>query len=103
RLYHHHQLNAKHDAELERPLFQRDLFSERVWSSLGLTGKQLVATYSLAGATAGGTIDAMVGGASLMAGAVIGAAVGGAAALWQLGDRALSVVAVDGMVDRVNA
>lgn len=103
RLYRHHRLNAKHDAELERPLFQRDLFSERVWSSLGLTGKQLVATYSLAGATAGGTIDAMVGGASLMAGAVIGAAVGGAAALWQLGDRALSVVAVDGIVDRVNA
>ncbi len=99
--YRHHRLRARQDWELDRPLFSRDLFSARVWSSLGLTAKQLLATYSLAGATAGGTIDVMVGGASLMTGAVIGAAVGGVAALWQLGDRALNITSVENLSHRV--
>lgn len=101
-LYRHEQLKAQHAEDLERPLFERDLFSERVWHSLGLSAGQLLATYSLAGASAGGTIDAMVGGASFLAGAVIGAAVGGATALWQLGDRALSITAVDGLRERLD-
>jgi len=99
-LYRHHRV-ATQVAPLDPPQFARDLFSERVWSSLGLSAGQLMAAYSLAGATAGGALDAVVGGASLLTGTVIGAAVGGAAALWQLGARALSVTAVDSLAERL--
>lgn len=91
-VYRHHRLTTQASA-LERPVFSRDLFSKKVWSSLGLSAGQLITAYSVAGATAGGTLDAMVGGASFFAGTVLGAALGGATALWQLGARAFSVSA----------
>jgi hypothetical protein len=99
-LYRHHRV-ATQAPPLEPPQFSRDLFSERVWSSLGLSAGQLIAAYSLAGATAGGALDAVVGGASLLAGTAVGAALGGAAALWQLGSRALGVTAVDALGERL--
>ena len=99
-LYRHHRV-ATQAPPLEPPQFSRDLFSERVWSSLGLSAGQLIAAYSLAGATAGGALDAVVGGASLLAGTAVGAALGGAAALWQLGSRALGVTAVDRVGERL--
>jgi hypothetical protein len=99
-LYRHHRLTTQ-SAPLDRPEFSRDLFSERVWSSLGLSASQLIAAYSIAGATAGGALDAVVGGASFFTGTVLGAAVGGATALWQLGARALSVTAVDSVGERL--
>jgi Domain of unknown function (DUF3482)/50S ribosome-binding GTPase len=99
-LYRHHRLTLE-AAPLERPEFARDLFSERVWSSLGLSASQLIAAYSVAGATAGGTLDAMVGGASFFTGTVLGAALGGATALWQLGARALSITAVESIGERL--
>jgi hypothetical protein len=99
-LYRHHRV-ATQAPPLEPPQFSRDLFSERVWSSLGLSAGQLIAAYSLAGATAGGALDAVVGGASLLAGTAVGAALGGAAALWQLGSRALGVTAVDAVGERL--
>lgn len=99
-LYRHHRVTT-HSATLERPVFSRDLFSEPVWSSLGLSARQLIVTYSLAGATAGGTFDAMVGGASFLAGTVIGAALGGATALAQLGSRAFDITAVESLGERL--
>lgn len=90
-LYRHHRLQRGQESELQQPLFDRDLFSERVWSLLGLSWTQLVALYSLAGATAGGALDVAVGGASFFVGSVAGAAAGGALALVQLGQRAISM------------
>jgi hypothetical protein len=100
RLYRHHRLTTE-SAPLDRPAFARDLFSERVWHSLGLSAGQLVTAYSVAGATAGGTLDAFVGGASFFTGTVLGAALGGATALWQLGTRAFGVTAVKTLGDRL--
>ena len=100
RLYRHHRV-ATQAEPLERPEFSRDLFSERVWSSLGLSAGQLIAAYSVAGATAGGALDAVVGGASIFTGTVLGAALGGATALWQLGARAVDITAVDGIAERL--
>jgi hypothetical protein len=99
-LYRHHRVTVE-GASLQRPEFSRDLFSERVWSSLGLSAGQLIAAYSVAGATAGGTVDALVGGASIFAGTVLGAALGGATALWQLGARAFHVTAVESIGERM--
>jgi hypothetical protein len=95
-VYRHHRLTTQ-SAALERPVFSRDLFSKKVWSSLGLSAGQLITAYSVAGATAGGTLDAMVGGASFFTGTVLGAALGGATALWQLGARAFSVTSLTGL------
>lgn len=100
RLYRHHRLTTE-SSPLERPAFARDLFSERVWHSLGLSAGQLVAAYSVAGATAGGTLDALVGGASFFTGTLLGAALGGATALWQLGARAFGVTAVETLGERL--
>lgn len=99
-LYRHHRVAAR-STPLDRPAFSRDLFSERVWSSLGLSAGQLIAAYAVAGATAGGAVDAVVGGASIFAGTVIGAALGGATALWQLGARAVDISAVEGLAERL--
>lgn len=99
-LYRHHRVTTQ-AAPLDRPEFSRDLFSERVWSSLGLSASQLIAAYSMAGATAGGALDLVVGGASFFTGTVLGAALGGAAALWQLGARALSITAVESVGERL--
>jgi hypothetical protein len=99
-LYRHRRLTVE-ATPLERPEFSRDLFSERVWSSLGLSAGQLITAYSLAGATAGGALDAVVGGASFFTGTVLGAAVGGATALWQLGSRAFNVTAVQSIGERL--
>jgi hypothetical protein len=98
-LYRHRRVSTQ-ASPLERPEFARDLFSERVWSSLGLSASQLIAAYSVAGATAGGALDAMVGGAAFFTGTVLGAALGGATALWQLGARAFDVTALDGIGER---
>jgi hypothetical protein len=46
-----------------------------------------VAASALAGATAGGALDAAVGGASFLAGTLVGGALGGGAAAWSVGRR----------------
>lgn len=99
-LYRHHRLTTQAEP-LERPAFSRDLFSERVWSSLGLSASQLITAYSVAGAAAGTAVDAMVGGAAFLTGTVVGAAIGGATALWQLGARAFNVTAVETIGERL--
>jgi hypothetical protein len=75
------------EAEIERPVFERDLFAEETWRILGLNPAQLVAASAVAGATVGGAIDAAVGGASMLAGTVLGGALGGGTALYGLGRR----------------
>jgi hypothetical protein len=75
------------EAALERPVLERDLFAEETWKLLGLSPAQLVAAGAVAGATVGGAIDAMVGGASIFAGTILGGAVGSGTALYGLGRR----------------
>lgn len=99
-LYRHHRLTTQ-SQPLARPEFSRDLFSERVWRSLGLSASQLIAAYSVAGATAGGMLDAVLGGASILMGTVLGAAIGGATALWQLGTGAFDITAVEAIGERL--
>ena len=86
RLYSHDEARFA-DSALERPVFQQDLFADATWKLLGLTPAELVAASALAGAAVGGTIDAFVGGTSLLAGTAIGGALGGATALFGLGRR----------------
>ena len=62
-------------------LFADDLFSQPTWSLLGLSGRQLLAAGTLAGAAVGAGADAMTAGHTLLAGSVIGAAVGAAGTL----------------------
>jgi hypothetical protein len=85
-LYRHREARFV-GTSLERPIFAKDLFAEESWKLLGLAPRQLLAAGAFAGAAIGGTVDAMVGGASFFAGTVLGGAVGGATALFELGRR----------------
>jgi hypothetical protein len=82
--------------DLERPLLERDLFAEETWRLLGLAPGQVLAAGTIAGAGAGGVLDAAVGGASVLAGTLLGGAVGAGAALYGLGRRFASVRQVGG-------
>jgi hypothetical protein len=84
-----HRVARWRSESLERPVFDQDLFAERTWSGLGLTGGQRVGLWAAAGATVGGSVDAVTGGASMLAGAVLGGAIGAGVGLFQLGQRAL--------------
>jgi hypothetical protein len=57
--------------------FDQDLFSKETWQVLGLNRRELMTIGTASGALAGGTIDAMVGGASFMTGTGIGGLLGG--------------------------
>lgn len=81
RLYQHLKVETD-EPELERPIFEQDLFAESTWKLLGLNPQQLIALGAVAGATVGGVIDASLGGASFMMGSVIGGTIGGASALY---------------------
>jgi hypothetical protein len=72
---------------LVRPAFQQDLFAKETWDMLGLSPGQLVAAGAVAGAAIGGTMDAIVGGASFMAGTVLGGLVGTGTAIYGLTSR----------------
>ncbi len=82
-----HSVAIYEEAALARPVLDQDLFAARTWQLLGLSPAQLVAASAVAGATAGGVIDAAVGGASFLAGSVLGGALGGGAALYGVGRR----------------
>jgi small GTP-binding protein len=86
RLYGHERAGFE-ASDLERPVFQQDLFAEETWRLLGLAPAELVAAGTVAGAAVGGAIDLLVGGASVMAGTILGGAVGGGSALLGLGRR----------------
>ena len=72
---------------VERAAFDADLFAESSWSTFGLSPLQLVGLSTVVGAVAGGTLDAMVGGASWGAGAGLGGVVTGGFAALQVGRR----------------
>lgn len=59
-----------------------DLFTEANWELFGLSRRELVVAAAISGAVAGGAIDLVVGGASLLLGAGIGAAVATTGALF---------------------
>lgn len=82
----------RHSADhwLLEELLEADIFSEEVWRLLGLTKTQLIAAGAVAGAVAGGAIDVLAGGTSLLLGAAIGAA-GGAATTWMSLGKAIHV------------
>jgi hypothetical protein len=82
-----HAVAVFEEAALARPVLEQDLFAEETWRVLGLSPAQLVGASALAGATAGGVLDAAVGGASFLAGTVLGGALGGGAAAYSLGRR----------------
>ncbi|MGM0577907.1 MAG: GTPase/DUF3482 domain-containing protein [Myxococcota bacterium] len=84
-LYGHGALGE--DAPLERAPFEEDLFSEASWSTFGLSPKTLVLLSAAGGATAGGAIDAAVGGASWGTGAALGGVGAAGLAAYQLGRR----------------
>jgi hypothetical protein len=85
-IYAHRAARFEQD-DLARPLLEKDLFAEETWRLLGLGPGQILAAGALAGAGAGGVIDAAVGGASVLAGTLVGGAVGAGAALYGMGRR----------------
>ncbi len=76
-IYHHASVTREeHDASL----LGVDLFSEQAWQIFGLSRGQLATAGALSGAVAGGGVDAVLGGATLLLGAGIGALLGGVGA-----------------------
>ena len=78
-LYSYQNLSTEED---QIDLYNEDLFSKVNWDFFGLTKKQLVAAGAISGAAAGGGIDLMLGGASLMAVTGASAVIGGLTALF---------------------
>ncbi len=71
-----------------------DLFSEEGWELFGLSREKLVVAGALGGAAAGGGLDLLVGGSSLLMGSVLGGLFGGVSA-W-LGGSEIAKVKVLG-------
>jgi GTPase Era involved in 16S rRNA processing len=94
-LYHHLKIETDED-ELVAPVFEQDLFAKSTWNILGLTPKQLIALGAVAGATAGGILDAAVGGASFMMGTLLGGSVGAVSVLYFSTRR---FVSIDNIID----
>ena len=96
-LYQHLKVQTE-EAELDRPVFEQDLFAESTWSLLGLTAKQLIALGAIAGATVGGILDAAVGGASFMAGTLIGGTIGAGSVLYFSTNRFATIENIIGVL-----
>ncbi len=90
-LYRHQSLRRE---EASAELLEADIFTAEGWELFGLSRTQLVLSGAVSGAVAGGGIDALLGGASLLLGAGLGAVLGGAGA-W-FGGRELARVKVLG-------
>jgi hypothetical protein len=73
-----HQSTKREEASAE--LLATDIFTADGWELFGLSRTQLVVSGALSGAVAGGGIDVLLGGASLLLGSGVGALVGGAGA-----------------------
>jgi len=89
---YHWAMLERHESE-ER-LLTTDLFETEGWELFGLSETRLLVSGVVSGALAGGGIDALLGGASMLLGAGIGAIVGGAG-VW-LGGHELAKVTVLG-------
>jgi len=77
-IYRHQSLKRE---EASAELLATDIFTEEGWELFGLSRTQLVVSGALSGAVAGGGLDALLGGASLLLGTGVGALLGGAGAL----------------------
>ncbi len=75
-LFNYQRLQTE-EGDLQKPVFDQDLFSRETWEVLGLNRAQLVLLGTAAGALAGGSLDAMVGHASMLIGTGLGAIIGG--------------------------
>ncbi|MEM7101301.1 MAG: GTPase/DUF3482 domain-containing protein [Pseudomonadota bacterium] len=73
RVYRHSDTNF---SVSELNVLNTDLFAESSWQLFGLSKMQLLAAGAVSGALAGGTLDLLVGGASMFTGSVLGSAVG---------------------------
>ncbi|MEQ8860551.1 MAG: GTPase/DUF3482 domain-containing protein [Pseudomonadales bacterium] len=76
-VYRHEGLKRE---ETSAELLATDIFTDEGWELFGLSRTELVVSGALSGALAGGGIDVLLGGASLLLGSGIGALVGGAGA-----------------------
>jgi hypothetical protein len=76
-IYRHESLEWRERTEA---LLTGDLFAVEGWELFGLSQGQLALSGAVAGAVAGGGIDVLLGGASLLLGAGIGALIGGVGA-----------------------
>jgi hypothetical protein len=86
-LYRHQHLKRTDAVE---ELLDAGLFAREEWELFGLSRTQLVLTGAVSGALAGGGVDALLGGASLLLGAGVGAVLGGAG-VWFVGDELAKV------------
>ena len=86
-IYNHHHLE-RHEQLVQ--LLDDDLFSRQTWLLFGLTRQQLIATGALGGAAAGGVIDLVAHGTSLLLGSGVGAIAGGVSA-WLTSDRIANI------------
>ncbi|MDZ7667966.1 MAG: GTPase/DUF3482 domain-containing protein [Gammaproteobacteria bacterium] len=73
-----HQATRREEAATE--LLATDIFTAEGWELFGLSRTQLIVSGALSGAVAGGGIDVLLGGASLLLGSGLGAVMGGAGA-----------------------
>ncbi|MEM9385178.1 MAG: GTPase/DUF3482 domain-containing protein [Pseudomonadota bacterium] len=86
----HYQHQSLERAESQTSVGDGDLFTTDSWEIFGLSREQLLWTGAVSGAVAGGGVDLMLGGASLLMGAAIGAVVGSTGA-WFAGDELAKV------------
>lgn len=96
-----HQAAWTDETQIERPTFDQDLFAKQTWDVLGLSGPQILALYTMAGAAVGGVIDAGVGGAAFLTGTVIGAVTGAGAGAMHLSRRFARAASADGAVEQL--
>jgi hypothetical protein len=84
-IYRHEAL-ARDEASAE--LLGGDVFAREGWDLFGLSRTQLAVSGAVSGAIAGGGIDLLLGGASLLLGAGIGSLIGAAGAWFASGELA---------------
>ncbi len=64
------------EKRLDKPIYEKDLFSSETWELLGLSRKQVILTGLSSGLAAGGALDLMVGETSFFTGAILGGVTG---------------------------
>jgi hypothetical protein len=84
-IYRHQDLPRE---EAATALLRGDLFARASWDLFGLSRAQLVVSGAVSGAIAGGGVDLLLGGASLLLGAGLGSLVGAAGAWFGSGELA---------------
>jgi hypothetical protein len=88
-IYRHEGLARE---EVAAELLGGDLFTQESWELFGLSRTQLVVSGAVSGAIAGGGVDLLLGGASLLLGAGLGSLVGAAGAWFGSGELARAKV-----------